>query len=141
MTAIVYRARRLACGCPVNVLPRQALGCGSRGLLDCLTFGAAPSLLVLELPEATRSSLAKLVGLRCGGRCSTHLVDRSAAGLVRIRYLEGYRGGVPANSHLIRVQPALRSSEFFSLGLPHCSALLPKLWLSPPRKRRMRALR
>ena len=79
-------------------------------------FGAAPSLMVLGLPDeyvlvASRSdawvafrterpkSALPCLALQTGWARSARLVDRSATGFLRLRYLEGYPGGVPSFSH------------------------------------------
>ena len=74
-------------------------------------FGAAPSLLVRGLPDEYVRVLGRRVGRVSHGAAqggaakpraasgwarSAHRVDRSATGLLRLRYLEDCLGGVPA---------------------------------------------
>ena len=92
------------------VLLYASLGPVAQGcLIDWL--GAAPSLLVLGLPDEYVRVLGRRVGRVSHGAAqggaaksraasgwarSAHRVDRSATGLLRLRYLEGYPGGVLA---------------------------------------------
>ena len=88
---------------------------------DCLIdwLGAAPSVrglpdeyvLVASRSDAwvafrTERAKAALPKSRAahGMGGSARLVDRSATALLRLRYLEGYLGGVPAYSQSKRVQ-------------------------------------